>query len=126
MNFIAALQKPVSTAERGRRLIISSGDISDVDGFLALAEYSKVRMLLLNVAIYLLHHIEVLYLSNCVYIETLWIPKTGADVIFVMNYPAYIGEETADESYHIHHPGLGYKYTSDQVDIFMIAALQPA
>ena len=29
-----------------RRLIISSGDTSDVDGFLALAEYSKVRFAL--------------------------------------------------------------------------------
>ncbi len=39
------------------RLIISSGNISDVYGFFALAEYAK----------------------------------TGADVLFVMNYPAYIG-----------------------------------
>jgi hypothetical protein len=29
--------------EEGPRLIISTGDISDVDGFFALAEYSKVR-----------------------------------------------------------------------------------
>ncbi len=42
-------------------------------------------------------------------------PKTGADVLFIMNYPAYIGEESADVSYHTKHPGLGYKYTSDQV-----------
>ena len=40
-----------------RKLIISTGDISDVDGFFALAQYAK----------------------------------TDADVLFIMNYPAYIG-----------------------------------
>ncbi len=39
-----------------KNLIISSGDISDVDGFYALACYAK----------------------------------TGSDVLFVMNYPAYV------------------------------------
>jgi hypothetical protein len=44
LNRCCWFQEVSSTAEGGRRLIISSGDISDVDGFLALAEYSKVRM----------------------------------------------------------------------------------
>jgi hypothetical protein len=46
LNCCCWFQQVSSTAEGGRRLIISSGDISDVDGFLALAEYSKVRMAL--------------------------------------------------------------------------------
>jgi hypothetical protein len=44
-----------------------------------------------------------------------WSPKTGADVLFVMNYPAYIDEEGQDDDYPIQHPGLGYKYTSEKV-----------
>ncbi len=43
--------------------------------------------------------------------------KTGADVLFVMNYPAYVGEDCPDDSYAAFHPGLGYKYSSDQVSI---------
>jgi hypothetical protein len=58
-------------------LIITTGDISDVDGFLALAEYAKA----------------------------------GADVLFIMNYPAYIGVETNDPTYDEKYPGLGYQYT---------------
>jgi hypothetical protein len=34
--------KKLSIVEPAKRLIITSGDTSDVDGFLALAEYSKV------------------------------------------------------------------------------------
>ncbi len=34
--------KKLDLVNPARRLIISSGDISDIDGFLALAEYSKV------------------------------------------------------------------------------------
>jgi hypothetical protein len=36
-----------------------------------------------------------------------------------MNYPAYVGEENPDESYHSKHPGLGYKYASDKVCILL-------
>ncbi len=58
-----------------KRLIISSGDISDVDGLYALEAYAK----------------------------------TGADVLFAINYPAYLQKEGgfvmgADAS------GLGYTY----------------
>jgi hypothetical protein len=42
--------------------------------------------------------------------------QTGADALFVMNYPAYVGESTVDAEYHSSHPGLGYKYTSEQVE----------
>ncbi len=31
-----------------------------------------------------------------------------------MNYPGYVGETADDDAYHISHPGLGYKYSSDQ------------
>jgi hypothetical protein len=70
-------------AERRGALIISSGDMSDVDGFFALAEYAK----------------------------------TGADVLFVMNYPAYIGVSEADRDpfYADRNPGLGYRYTAKEV-----------
>ena len=70
-----------------RSLIITTGDVSDVDGFLALAEYAK----------------------------------TGADVLFVMNYPAYIGVSEAEASdprnrdYAKNNPGLGYRYSATEV-----------
>ena len=41
--------------------------------------------------------------------------QTGADTLFVMNYPGYIGQTHIDSDYHLSHPGLGYKYTSAQV-----------
>jgi hypothetical protein len=41
--------------------------------------------------------------------------QTSADALFVMNYPAYVGETIEDANYHLSHPGLGYKYTSEQV-----------
>ena len=41
--------------------------------------------------------------------------QTGADVLFVMNYPGYVGETVVDTEYHLGHAGLGYKYTSEQV-----------
>ena len=67
------------------QLIVSQGDISDVDGFFALAEYAK----------------------------------TGADVFYVMNYPAYLGvkpeESVPDADYEKAHPGLGYKYSAMEV-----------
>jgi hypothetical protein len=58
-----------------KRLIINSGDIGDVDGFFALAEYAK----------------------------------TGADVLFIMNYPAYFNADQS-VSEHINDFGLGYSY----------------
>ena len=32
-----------------------------------------------------------------------------------MNYPGYVEQSVVDANYHISHPGLGYKYTSEQV-----------
>ena len=58
-------------------LIISSGDISDVDGFLALAKYAQI-------------------------------PDT--DVIFVMNYPAFIKSPSTAQKDELNAPGLGYTY----------------
>ncbi len=111
--------------EEGPRLIISTGDISDVDGFFALAEYSKVRWILqtlkiqvLNLQVHQIQYANFHLVWLClVFLVHMLDPKTGADVIFVMNYPAYVGVENLDESYDIYHPGLGYKYTSDQVSI---------
>ena len=40
--------------------------------------------------------------------------QTGADVLFVMNYPGYVIQSSKNDEYHINHPGLGYKYTSEQ------------
>jgi hypothetical protein len=62
-----------STSSKGT-LIISTGDISDVDGFFALAEYAK----------------------------------TGATVLFIMNYPAYLGVESKENTRN--DPGLGFTY----------------
>ena len=59
-----------------KTLIITTGDISDVDGFFALAQYAK----------------------------------TGADVMFVMNYPAYL-RITVDECI-LRQNGLGYLYST--------------
>ena len=64
------------------KLIITSGDVSDVDGFLALAEYAK----------------------------------TGADVLYTMNYPAYLAGDAAEEDFEAKHPGLGFRYGVDRVD----------
>jgi hypothetical protein len=50
--------------------------------------------------------------------------QTGADALFVMNYPAYVGESTVDAEYHSSHPGLGYKYTSEQVTLLRTAQFQ--
>jgi hypothetical protein len=58
-------------------LIISTGDISDVDGFFALAKYAM----------------------------------TGADVLFVMNYPAWVGCDRVDNKLA---NGLGFTYTCNE------------
>jgi hypothetical protein len=65
-------------------LIISSGDISDVDGLYALAKYAT----------------------------------SGHDVLFIMNYPAYLGVTSTfvgDEKDEPNKcgPGLGYKYDTE-------------
>lgn len=54
------------------RLIISTGDVSDVDGFYALAEYAK----------------------------------TGADCLFIMNYPAYVDDPPIPNKNNKGDPGL--------------------
>lgn len=68
-----------------KRLIISSGDVSDADGFLALAVYAA----------------------------------SGADVLFVMNYPAFLQDEWNQDKTNIfdsgqvkREAGLGYKFSA--------------
>lgn len=61
-----------------KTLIISSGDISDVDGFYALAKYAA----------------------------------TNADVIFIMNYPAYLNHNHEDDEVQ---NGLGYVYETTRL-----------
>jgi len=72
----------LSGPSKGRNLIISSGDISDVDGMFALVQYAK----------------------------------TGADVLFVMNYPAYLLEESNENLLEI-GLGLGFNYGASQFHI---------
>ena len=69
-----------AVVEAREPLIITTGDVSDIDGFLALAEYSK----------------------------------TGSDVLFIMNYPAYIAvnEAAVDLAFDESNPGLGFKYNA--------------
>jgi hypothetical protein len=71
----------INGVQQDKKLIISSGDISDIDGFMALAEYAKL----------------------------------DADVLFVMNYPAYVGVTYEDEGFAERNPGLGYRYTAREV-----------
>ena len=63
--------------------MVSAGDVSDVDGLFAVAEYSK----------------------------------TGADLLYVMNYPAYVavGAAERDRDYAERNPGLGYRYGARDV-----------
>ena len=63
--------------KRSQRLIISSGDISDVDGFYAIAHYAKT---------------------------------TDADVLFMMNYPAYMKYFSSGDNRGELELGLGYEY----------------
>jgi hypothetical protein len=67
-----------------KKLIISTGDISDIDGFYALCKYAS----------------------------------TGADVIFIMNYPAYIDEKMTLPDFEEKYPGLGFKYTTEDLSQF--------
>ena len=73
--------EPTTPMSRKNNLVISTGDISDADGFLALAEYAK----------------------------------TGADVLFIMNYPAYVGVDKVDPQYADKNLGLGYMYSAKEV-----------
>ena len=59
------------------KLIISSGDISDVDGFFALAKYAQ---------------------------------QPDTDVIFVMNFPAILGNQKTPTGPELNEAGLGYTY----------------
>ena len=68
------------------RLIISTGDVSDVDGFYALAEYAK----------------------------------TGADCLFIMNYPSYVDDPPIPNKNNkgdpgLLSPGLGYSYPASSL-----------
>ena len=72
---LAMLGKPWTGNDR---LIISTGDISDVDGMFALAQYAK----------------------------------TGFSVLFVMNYPAYVGLPDGQPLLE-GELGLGYTYGTD-------------
>ena len=66
------------------RLIITLGDTSDIDGFLALATYAQ----------------------------------TGANVLFIMNYPGYIGGDddgVSDLDYADHNQGMGFRYGAQQL-----------
>jgi hypothetical protein len=68
----------VQTMAKRENLIISSGDLNDVDRLFALAEHTK----------------------------------TGADVLFVMNYPAYIGVKETVTDFSAANPGLGYCFSA--------------
>jgi hypothetical protein len=63
------------------RLITHAGDMGDVDGFYALAEYAK----------------------------------TGADVLFILNYPAYFNVEYSNALQTENAHGLGYTYSTHSV-----------
>ena len=81
----ASASHPPLNPKNPRRIIVSTGDISDVDGFIACAEYAK----------------------------------TGADLLYIMNYPAYVGVDPGavddDSLYEEMYPGLGYKYSSKEL-----------
>lgn len=37
--------------------------------------------------------------------------------MFMMNYPRYVGETAYDPEFHTKNPGLGFQYTSEQVNV---------
>ena len=76
-NELGRLNVKFDSSPVSRPLIVSTGDISDVDGFFALAKYAK----------------------------------TGADVLFVMNYPAWI---ECDHHHSKLEQGLGFAYTANE------------
>jgi hypothetical protein len=79
---IKSCRPSLDTIPMRGNLIISSGDLTDVDRFFALAEYAK----------------------------------TGADVLFVMNYPAYIGIKASESIDDFSSScGLGYRYSAEHV-----------
>ena len=114
------------------KLIISTGDTSDIDGFLALAEYSKVcysHSIVQKIHFHRYRSTSVGIMSEQIKMRSQYISdhnifplkyclvQTGADVLFIMNYPAYVGVEEDDDEYHIRHPGLGFKYGSTKVKL---------
>jgi len=68
----------ISAFRKSNNLIISTGDISDIDGFLALNKYAT----------------------------------SGADCLFIMNFPAYINTEYSEPEFEAKNPGLGFKYSA--------------
>jgi hypothetical protein len=66
--------------QTSRKLIISTGDISDVDGFYALAKYAQ----------------------------------SGADVLFIMNYPAYLDQSMQERSGKKEENGCGFNFSKGQ------------
>ena len=69
----------IDDLKKSKTLIVSTGDISDVDGFMALAKYAQ----------------------------------SGCDVMFIMNFPAYLGIDASENK--TTEVGLGFKYGSDVV-----------
>ena len=70
-----------NTHKNARKLIINTGDISDADGFFALAKYAT----------------------------------SGADVLFVMNYPAFLRVNSpASANGGLNEFGLGYTYSEQE------------
>ena len=87
LTFLGTGATGVGAAVEGeRKLIINTGDISDVDGFFALAQYAK----------------------------------TGADVLFIMNYPAFFNLKI-DTPFKENEQGLGYEYGAS---VFLTATQQ--
>jgi hypothetical protein len=73
----------VSAVDAVTKLIVLSGDISDVDGFYGLAKYAQ----------------------------------SGADVLFVMNYPAYLQQGIKNsDTCTVNESGLGYSYGLEAVE----------
>ena len=71
------IARDLSTLTISDNLVISTGDISDVDGFMALAKYAQL----------------------------------GCDVMFIMNYPAYLNVGTFENK--LMQVGSGYRYGTD-------------
>lgn len=95
---------------RSQNYIVTTGDISDYDGHLAFPIYKKKAMDMGNTTL-----------------------------VFIMNYPAYLGVETSDieyvtelkkggnkalvQSYRRDQPGLGYEYSA--VDLYTFQPIDP-
>ena len=78
------VSRRIKSGGEPKKLIVTTGDVSDFDGFLALSLYYKAAL------------------------------ENGADVLFIMNFPAYFGEEKNVENKadaYRKADGLGYGYT---------------